>query len=432
MSASITLPSRVTPSSHVTLVMLLAAALALAACTGSSATAADASPANLATITVEAGALERTDSPVGVELPDAINAWGPIRLVEVRGGEKVPVPAQVQAGTPPRLWWILAGKTPAGSVRTYELHRGEPALAQGVTLNLGPKTLDVAVGGAEILRYNHAFVPPPPGVGPEFIRSGYIHPVFSPSGMLITEDAPADHLHHKGIWMPWTHTEFDGHPVDFWNLGAKQGTVQFAGFGAIESGPIYGRFEARHEFLDLTQGPAGKKALDETWDVRLWAAGGRSAGYWVLDLTSAQRCASASPLELLAYRYGGIGYRGAKEWKDSAYVVLSSEGKTKKDGHATRARWCAHSGAIDGKWSTVVVMCHPKNDRFPEPMRIWDSGGCFFNFCPIQAESWTFRPGETYTFRYRFFVHEGQIDKDRAEKAWGDFADPPKASISKA
>ena len=63
-------------------------------------------------------------------------------------------------------------------------------------------------------------------------------------------------------------------------------------------------------------------------------------------------------------------------------------------------------------------------------MRIWPSGGAFFNYTPIQAEPWTLEPGKDYTFRYRFFVHEGEIDAKRAESAWVDFAEPPVVTVT--
>ena len=384
----------------------------------------------LATLSVEAGKYERTDVSVGVDLPSSINAFRPLRLVEVKDGEKVPTAAQVEPGKPPRLWWVLSGKTPAGATRRYELAYGEPVHAASVEMDLGPERLDVSLGGQRVFSYNHAHVIPPKSIKPVFIRSGYIHPLFSPSGKLLTEDMPADHHHHKGIWFPWTKTKFEGREIDFWNLGDKTGTVQFAGFESIESGPVYGRFKALHEFVDLTQPNGGKVALNEIWDVRLWATGGPKAGLWVFDLASTHRCATESPLLLLEYRYGGLGFRGAKEWDEDNYVLLTSEGKTKKDGHGTRARWCAQSGSIDGKWSTVVIFCHPSNERFPENMRIWDKGGAFFSFSPVQAGDWTFKPGETHVFRYRFYVHEGKLDKDIAERAWADYAEPPQVKLN--
>jgi hypothetical protein len=387
--------------------------------------AADQAAHPLAAYTVEAGKHERTDVPVSVELPPGLDPWGPLLLVEISGEKRTPIACQVEAGRPVRLWWVLEGKTPAGTSRRFEVAYGPPARRPSVEMDLQSERLDVSFGGARVFSYNHAHVTPPPGVKEIFIRSGYIHPLFSPSGALLTEDFPADHHHHKGIWMPWTKTKFEGREMDFWNLGEGTATVQFAGFEGIEAGPVYGRFRANHEFVDLK----GKKvALREVWDVRTWAVGGPKEGRWTFDLTSVQRCATESPLLLEKYRYGGLGFRGPKEWKDENYDLLTSEGKTKVDGHGTRGRWCAQSGSVGGGRWTVVILCHPSNERFPEHMRIWDKGGAFFSYSPVQAGEWLFKPGETHVFRYRFVVHKGKIDREAAERAYADFAEPPAAA----
>src|SRR3974390_2275642 len=62
----------------------------------------------LATITVEAGADARTDPPVSVPLasvPQAV-AGQPLSVQEVRGSQRVTVPAQIEPGPTPRLHWI--------------------------------------------------------------------------------------------------------------------------------------------------------------------------------------------------------------------------------------------------------------------------------------------------------------------------------------
>jgi len=51
------------------------------------------------------------------------------------------------------------------------------------------------------------------------------------NGLLVTDDYPPNHLHHHGIWFPWTKTRFEGREVDFWNMGGKTGTVEFVAFG---------------------------------------------------------------------------------------------------------------------------------------------------------------------------------------------------------
>src|SRR5690606_40488763 len=91
------------------------------------------------------------------------------------------------------------------------------------------------------------------------------HPLWSPEGKVLTNIQPRDHDHHYGIWNPWTHTEFRGDTLDFWNLYSKQGTVRFAGFTKKESGPVYGGFRARQEHVAK---PYTEKtvALNEIWD----------------------------------------------------------------------------------------------------------------------------------------------------------------------
>jgi len=37
----------------------------------------------------------------------------------------------------------------------------------------------------------------------EVWRANYLHPVFAPGGAMITENAPADHIHHRGIFWSW-------------------------------------------------------------------------------------------------------------------------------------------------------------------------------------------------------------------------------------
>ncbi|GGA75658.1 hypothetical protein GCM10008015_15370 [Flavobacterium palustre] len=37
----------------------------------------------------------------------------------------------------------------------------------------------------------------------KFVRSNYIHPLYTLNGAVLTEDFPADHLHHRGIFWSW-------------------------------------------------------------------------------------------------------------------------------------------------------------------------------------------------------------------------------------
>jgi hypothetical protein len=290
--------------------------------------------------------------------------------------------------------------------------------------------LQIRQGDTKIMQYNHAPVPPPEGKNPLYTRSGFIHPLWSPTGDVLTEIHPADHIHHVGIWMPWTKTKFEGKEVDFWNLAKGDGTVRFVKFLSTTSGSVYGGFKAEQEHVALKTADGEKVVLREEWDVRVYnIIGGPKKGYWLWDFVSRQRCVADSPLYQVKYRYGGFGFRAAAEWEGENAMYLTSEGKTRKDGHATRARWCEAAGAIEGKWAGITFMSHPENFRHPEPMRIWPSGHVFFNWAPSQATDWVMEPGKEYVFRYRQYVHEGKVKVADAERMWRDFGEPPEVKI---
>ena len=139
---------------------------------------------------------------------------------------------------------------------TYRGYRIEPASQPGAPAraecaDVGGKHLVLRAGGKDVLRYNSSVVDPPAGMEPIFARSGYIHPVWTPSGLVISNDFPPNHKHHHGIWMPWTKAQFEGREVNFWEQGYGLGKVECTGIDEKVSGSVFGGFRAIHRFLDL-------------------------------------------------------------------------------------------------------------------------------------------------------------------------------------
>jgi hypothetical protein len=398
----------------------------------------------LATITAEAGKYTRIDTPVSVVLDKLVDnpATSRLLLMEVKDSNRVATPAQIEAGNPAKLWWILTGTTAEGEKRIYELCSGEPAETAAVKAVKNDKALVIQKDNKDVLQYNHAIVPAPKDMEkvPEarrsfFNRSGFIHPLWSPSGDVLTEIHPADHIHHFGLWMPWTHTQYEGRLVDFWNIGDGTGTVRFAKYLSTTDGLVYGGFQAEQEHVALKTSQGEKVILREVWDVRVYNVGGTEKGYWLIDFKSTQRCVAEKGLAQDEYRYGGYGFRGTHEWKGETASYLTSEGKDRNNGNATRARWCDTSGAINGKWAGVVHISNPQNFRHPEPMRIWpekENPLVFFGFAPSQLGAWEMEPGKDYIFQYRLYVHEGRVNVDDAERFWHDYAEPPTVTLTKA
>ena len=391
----------------------------------------------LAKITVEAGNYTRFDTPVSIDLsgvPSVFPNDGLICiLVEVKDNKPILVSSQLEQGSPPRLWWILSGETPADGKRFYELHRRSFGVIEGTGIQVtqDDSVLVLRKGDKHVLQYNHAIVPAPEGQSRLYDRSGFIHPLWSPSGSVLTNIHPDDHYHHLGIWNPWVKTIFEGKEVDFWNLNSGQGTVRFNRFLSTTSGPVYGGFQAEQDHIALQTSSGEKTVLKEVWDVRVYNIGGPEKGYWLWDFVSTQRCVAESPLLLEEYRYGGFGFRATADWKGEAAAILTSEGKTRKDAHATRARWCNVAGVSDGNWKGITFFSSPQNFRHPEPMRIWPEfdNDVFFNWAPEQAGDFEMKPGDDHVFRYRQYVHEGKVDVERTEQLWNDYAQPPKITV---
>ncbi|HOX38060.1 MAG TPA: PmoA family protein [Candidatus Brocadiia bacterium] len=384
----------------------------------------------VARLTVDPGESVRIDVPMSVELGPLDAADGQLTLFEVTGAERKEVPCQVVKTPAVRLCWILSGTTRPGEKRAYEIARGTSGLPAAVNVKDSEGAIEVICGGRPALRYNWAPVPPPKGASELYTRSGFIHPVWTPSGEVVTGIHPRDHIHHMGLWNPWTSTEFEGHHVDFWNLKEGQGTVRFREFASKTSGPVLGGFAAMQDHVDLKAAGGEKVALNEEFAVNVWSAGGTESGSFLLDVTTTQKCASASPLLLNAYRYGGLGFRATPAWKGGDY--LTSEGLKRNDGHASRARWCEVHGPGNPAPSGVLFMSHPQNREHPEPVRLWPGDGeLFFNFCPVQKTEWKLEPGNVYVLKYRVCVHNGPMTSETAERLWNDFANPPKAVLEK-
>ena len=311
--------------------------------------------------------------------------------------------------------WGMAGLLALGGCSPAGKHPGAPGMVECLDRN---GSLVVRAAGKDVIRYNYAAVPPPEGADPVYARSGYIHPVWTPDGRVISNDFPGNHLHHHGIWAPWTSTEFEGRQVDFWNMGKGEGRVEFVKLEGTFSGAERGGFSARHRFVDLTARGGEKAALRETWVVTVKP----SADPFIFDLVSTQTCATDASLKLLKYRYGGMGFRGSGEWEGAAGVeFLTSEGKTREDGHATRAKWCIMTGQVEGRGASIAFLCHPKNFRFPQPMRIHPDEP-FFNFAPCQAGDFEIKPGDEYVARYRYVVSNRRLTAEEVEGYWEEYA----------
>ncbi len=390
---------------------------------------------------VEAGNADRVNTPVSVDLAGIVkNDTLAFVLFEKVKGKLVEKPSQVETWYTPRLWWILDGATPAGTRREFVLYTdaSRPS-TKLITVSKTADNLVLKKMGAEILNYRTSILYPPAGADSAFKRNGFVHPMLSPSGNILTRVSPRDHYHHFGIWNPWTVVKTGDHVTDFWNLNSKQGTVKYAGVNYLTEGPVFGGFSVKQDHIDFRADNPLEPAINELWEIRAWntePVNGIRA--YLVDFTSLISIPGSEAIIFEAYRYGGgIGIRATEEWHKDNSKVLTSEGKTRIDADGSRARWTDLNGAFAaGGTSGITFFSHPANREHPEPMRVWPleqngRGDLFFEFCPIRHKSWVIEPGSTYRLQYRVLVYDGTIDSKTADRLWNDFAYPPKVTVIK-
>jgi hypothetical protein len=370
------------------------------------------------------------DVPVNQSLSGlTINPAASFSLAEVKGNKNKSIPFQINKDGKTINWIIRQGEE-QDKKYNYQLLKLAPGKFNEIIAEDKDGTLTITADHKNLLRYFYKTIYPPAGIDTNYKRSAFIHPLWTLHGQELTRIQPPDHYHHYGIWNSWTHTLFENDTIDFWNIKGKQGTVRFAKFNSTMNGPVYSEFEVLQEHVVFKKDGAEKVALNEWQTVRVYNPG-ESKDYYIVDITSTMSCASQSPLLIMAYRYGGFGWRATGFWDKDNSEMLTSEGKTRDNTDGTKARWCIVQGALPGNDSGgVVMLSHPDNYNHPEPLRIWDKnanngrGDVFANFAPTKDKDWLLEPGKTYTLKYRLVVFNGKFDAAKAEAEWKKFANP--------
>ena len=154
-------------------------------------------------------------------------------------------------------------------------------------------------------------------------------------------------------------------------------------------------------------------------------------GAFEIDYVTVQKNVTEHPLTLSAYRYGGpIAYRAPHHWKNGNSDYLSSEGKTRIDGHTTRSRWIAMFGPAEegkdkGAAASLIILSHDKNHDAPQRMRVWppssNNGAIFFNYVPIQETPWAIKADQTSTMRYRLVLQDSKPEPGAINNRWASF-----------
>ena len=137
-----------------------------------------------------------TTLPVGVPLEDfrAGDDSVQFRVYREYPGRRVALKSQVQPGDPAQLWFVPDAPIAPGAAARFVVVAEKSDLEEpdepGVETDSAAIRLYAA--GRPVLEYRKALEPAPPGIDALFAKSGFIHPLHSPSGKVLTRIQPPD------------------------------------------------------------------------------------------------------------------------------------------------------------------------------------------------------------------------------------------------
>ena len=263
----------------------------------------------------------------------------------------------------------------------------------------------------------------------------YFYPVIGPGKTPMTRNFPMkeveseerDHVHHRSLW--YSHGAVNG--IDFWAETGKAGKILHDRFLEVKSGADSGLIRSLNNWV----GPDGTIICASEQTFRVYASPANERRF-DFDVTL-----KAFDKEVLLgdTKEGSMGIRVAETMrskpnkhnagKPAGQIVLST-GVTGDDTWGKRAEWCDYYGPVQGKTLGVAIFDHPKNPRHPtwwhvrnyglfaaNPFGIHD-----FERKPPGAGNLAIAPNQSVTFRYRFYMHEGDEKQGRVAERYKEYA----------
>ena len=229
-----------------------------------------------------------------------------------------------------------------------------PAFAENpMCITAEENVVSIHAGERLLMRYRYENVPFKP----------YVQQLFSPRGVNVLRDAPANHLHHHGLMFA---VAVDG--VNFWEEQQAAGRQAHRSLTdvRIDKCDDIPRVSFT-EHIDWINPRSGELLLKELRTIEVCQASD-------LDVTLLTWRSRFEPppgresATLTGSHYFGLGMRFLASM-DKVGKFLNADGKTdnvvRGDEWRVRSVWCAYTAEADGKAVTVAMFDHPDNARHP-------------------------------------------------------------------
>lgn len=216
--------------------------------------------------------------------------------------------------------------------------------------------------------------------------------------------------------------------MDFWTEG-KPGRIVHRKFLAIQSGRDAGVIKSTDDWVT----PAGVVVCSDTRTMRIY---NRPDNERMFDFDVTLQAPADKPVVFDDEKDGAMAVRVAetmrlkRKGKPAAGHIVMSTGARDGGTWGKRADWCDYYGPVDGKTVGIAIFDHPENPRHPTWWHVRDYGLfaanpfgiSFFEKKPKGTGDFTIPAGQSVTFRYRFYLHEGNEQEAHVAEHYQEYA----------
>lgn len=240
------------------------------------------------------------------------------------------------------------------------------------------------------------------------------------------ENEVNDHIHHRSLWFTHGTVIMDGKKYNFWHEVEGSDHIDHKEFTQIESGDV-AVIATKNDWIG---GDDNKKVLEDRRTLTFGTDG--ESRYIDFDITLT---ALDKPVTFGDDKEGMMGIRVAGSLKPDAKMggkLINAQGEVNDETWGKKSPWVDYSGPVDGPGGETVgisVMNHPSSFRYPTNWHARTYGLCGANpfglsFFEGQGKNgaYTIEPGESITFRYRFYFHKGDAAAAKVGEAFEEYA----------
>ncbi len=271
----------------------------------------------------------------------------------------------------------------------------------------------------------------------------YFYPLIGPGGVNMTRSWPMrsdvdgeekDHQHHRSLW--FSHGAVNG--VDFWAETTKAGKIQHDKFVEVKSGKDEGVLKSTCKWV----APDGKVVCTDERTLRIY---NRAKNERLFDFEITIKAPADRDVLFGDTKEGTMAVRvneqmrvtRGKNTAGTGHIVLAGgvrddeppakSGATKTWGQ--RGAWCDYWGKIDGKTVGIAIFDHPSNPVHPTYWHVRDYGLFAANPFGIHdfekkepgAGNLNIPAGQSVTFKYRFYIHEGDEKQAKVAERYKEY-----------